>query len=83
MAYEQVAGILERVLGHPFKTKVWTGPHLMPELQKDPTHHLKKYRAVFAQGKGVACPKAGTFNNQQSIPATTVEPWAKKNIAGK
>lgn len=83
MAYGQVAGILERVLGRPFKTKVWTVPYLMQELEKDPTHHIKKYRAVFAQGKGVSWPKAGTFNDRQSIPVTTVEQWAKKHIAGK
>ncbi len=83
VAYGQVAGILERVLGRPFKTNVWTVPYLMQELEKDPTHHIKKYRAVFAQGKGVAWPKAGTFNDRQSIPVTTVEQWAKKHIAGK
>ena len=83
VAYGQVAGILERVLGRPFKTKVWTVPYLMQELEKDPTHHIKKYRAVFAQGKGVSWPKAGTFNDQQSIPVTTVEQWAQKNIMGK
>lgn len=70
--------ILERVLGRPFKTNVWTVPYLMQELEKDPTHHIKKYRAVFAQGKGVAWPKAGTFNDRQSIPVTTVEQWATK-----
>ena len=83
VAYGQVAGILERVLGRPFKTNVWTVPYLMQELEKDPTHHIKKYRAVFAQGKGVSWPKAGTFNDRQSIPMTTVEQWAKKHIAGK
>ena len=83
VAYGQVAGILERVLGRPFKTNVWTVPHLMQELEKDPTHHIKKYRAVFAQGKGVAWPKSGTFNERQSIPVTTVEQWAKKHITGK
>ena len=75
--------MLERVLSRPFKTKGWTVAYLMQALQKDPTHHIKKYRAVFAQGKGVAWPEAGTFTDQQSIPVTTVEPWAKKDIASK
>jgi len=83
MKYGEVAGMLERVLGRPFKTNVWTVPYLMQELEKDPTHHIKKYRAVFAQGKGVSWPKAGTFNERQSIPVTTVEQWAKENIADK
>jgi hypothetical protein len=81
VTYGQVASILERVLGRPFKRNVWTVDHLIQELEKDPTHHIKKYRAVFAQGRGVAWPKAGTFNEQQSIQVTTAEQWARKNLA--
>ncbi|MDQ7987308.1 aromatic alcohol reductase [Pseudomonas sp. G34] len=81
--YGEVAGILERVLGRPFKRNVWTVPQLLDELQKDPTHHIKKYRAVFAQGRGVSWPKAETFNEQQSIPVTTAEQWAKANLPGR
>lgn len=81
VTYGQVASILERVLGRPFKRNVWTVPYLMQELEKDPTHHIKKYRAVFAQGRGVSWPKAGTFNEQQSIQVTTAEQWARDNLA--
>lgn len=80
LTYEEVAGLLERVLGRPFKRNVWTVPHLMEELEKDPTHHIKKYRAVFAQGRGVAWPKAGTFNEQRAIQVTTAEQWARENL---
>lgn len=83
VSYGQVASILERTLGRPFKTNVWTVPYLMEELRKDPTHHIKKYRAVFAQGRGVAWPKAGTFNEQQSIQVTTAEEWARANLGNK
>jgi uncharacterized protein YbjT (DUF2867 family) len=81
VAYGEVASILERVLGRPFKRNVWSVPYLIQELEKDPTHHIKKYRAVFAQGKGVAWPKAATFNEQQSIQVTTAEQWARENLA--
>lgn len=83
VSYGQVANILEHALGRPFKTNVWNVPFLMDELRKNPTHHIKKYRAVFAQGRGVAWPKAGTFNEQQSIPVTTAEQWARVNLGGK
>ncbi len=83
LTYGEVAGILERVLGRPFTQNVWTVPYLMDELAKDPTHHIKKYRAVFAQGRGVSWPKAGTFNAQHSIPVTTAEAWAREHLAGK
>lgn len=53
------------------------------ELEQDPTHHIEKYRAVFAQGKGVAWPKAGTFNEQQSIQVTTAEQWAQENLVSR
>lgn len=80
VSYGQVANILEHALGRPFKTNVWNVPFLMDELRKDPTHHIKKYRAVFAQGRGVAWPKAGTFNALQSIQVTTAEEWARANL---
>lgn len=80
VTYAEVASVLERVLGRPFARNVWTVPYLLHELEKDPTHHIKKYRAVFAQGKGVAWPKAGTFNEQQSIPVTTAEAWARAHL---
>ncbi|SDT06235.1 NmrA-like family protein [Pseudomonas sp. Z003-0.4C(8344-21)] len=81
LSYGQIAGILERALGRPFKSNVWTVAYLMDELKKDPTHHIKKYRAVFAQGRGVAWPKAGTFNERQSIAVTTAEQWAQQHLA--
>lgn len=83
VTYAEVADLLERVLGRPFKRNVWTVPYLMQQLGKDPTHHIKKYRAVFAQGKGVAWPKAGTFNEQQSMAVTTAEGWARKHLPGR
>ncbi|WP_411383816.1 aromatic alcohol reductase [Pseudomonas sp. L7] len=83
VTYDEVAGLLERVLGRPFKRNEWTVPYLMDELEKDPTHHIKKYRAVFAQGRGVAWPKAGTFNEQQAINVTTAEQWARANLQGR
>ncbi|WP_420868222.1 aromatic alcohol reductase [Collimonas pratensis] len=83
VTYEEVASILERVLGRQFKRNVWSVPYLLQELKKDPTHHIKKYRAVFAQGKGVAWPKDGTFNVRKSIQVTTAEQWAKKNLTDK
>ncbi|MBB3344745.1 hypothetical protein FHW73_002639 [Luteimonas sp. RC10] len=83
VTYGQVADILERVLGRPFKRNVWSVPYLLDALAKDPTHHIKKYRAVFAQGRGVAWPKAGTFNDRESIEVTTAEQWARDNLKGK
>ncbi|PZP22554.1 aromatic alcohol reductase [Pseudomonas kuykendallii] len=81
VTYSEVASLLERALGRPFKRNVWTVPYLLQELEKDPTHPIKKYRAVFAQGRGVAWPKADTFNARQSFPVTTAEQWVRQNLA--
>jgi hypothetical protein len=83
VTYGQMVSILERVLERPFKRNVWTVEHLIQELEKDPTHHIKKYRAVFAQGRGVAWPKAGTFNEQQSIQVTNAEQWVRENLVSR
>ncbi|WP_109512734.1 aromatic alcohol reductase [Pseudomonas ovata] len=82
VTYGQVASLLERVLERPFKRNVWTVEQLIQALEKDPANHIKKYRAVFAQGRGVAWPKAATFNAQQSIAVTTAEQWARTHLAG-
>ncbi len=83
LTYGELASVLEQVLGRPFKTNVWSVPHLLEELARDPTHHIKKYRAVFSLGKGVAWPKDCTFNERQSIPVITAAEWAEENIKGK
>ncbi|HAB03758.1 MAG TPA: aromatic alcohol reductase [Pseudomonas sp.] len=83
VTYGEVADLLQRVLGRPFTCNVWTVAHLMDELEKDPTHHIKKYRAVFAQGRGVAWPKAVTFNQRQGLEVTSAEQWAQANLQGK
>ncbi len=81
--YSEVADILQRVLGRPFKRNVWTLSYLLDELKNDPNNHVKKYRAVFALGKGVSWPKAGTFNDRQLISVTTAEQWARENLKGR
>ncbi|WP_426287614.1 aromatic alcohol reductase [Luteibacter sp. E-22] len=83
VTYGEVADLLERVLGRPFKRNVWTVPYLLDELKNDPTHHIKKYRAVFAQGRGVSWPKTGTFNEQHAIAVTTAETWARHHLTEK
>ncbi|MCD0420282.1 aromatic alcohol reductase [Rubrivivax sp. JA1024] len=70
VTYGQVADKLEAALGRSFKRSVWTVPFLMQELAKDPTNMMRKYRAAFAIGRGVAWDKAATFNARQGIPVT-------------
>lgn len=83
MAYGELAGLLERVLQRPFSTRVWPVPQLLDELEKEPDEQLKhiwKYRAVFAQGRGVAWPMETTFNARHGFPVTSAEQWAREHL---
>ena len=83
LAYGELAGLLERVLQRPFSTQVWTLPQLLDELEKEPDEQLKhiwKYRAVFAQGRGVAWPMETTFNARHGIAVTSAEQWAREHL---
>ena len=41
---------------------------------------MRKYRAVFAQGRGVAWPKDQTFNAIHGIPTTSAAEWAQAHL---
>ncbi|QOH37545.1 nmrA family domain protein [Burkholderia cepacia] len=34
---------------------MWSEQYLLDELARDPNNMMRKYRAAFAQGRGVAC----------------------------
>ena len=68
VTYGEVADKLEAGLGRPFSRSEWTLPFLMDELAKDPQNMMRKYRAAFARGLGVAWDKAQTFNACHGIP---------------
>ncbi|SDA92663.1 aromatic alcohol reductase [Sinorhizobium sp. NFACC03] len=80
VTYGEVADKLEAGLGHPFRRSEWSVPFLMEELAKDPQNMMRKYRAAFAMGRGVAWDKAGTYNERHSIPVTDIDAWIHANL---
>jgi hypothetical protein len=80
LTYRQLADIVERVSGKPIDRDVWSVRHLLDDLERHAVDPMRKYRAVFAQGRGVAWPKAQTFNAVHGIPTTTAEEWARSNL---
>ena len=80
LTYSEVADRLQFALGRPFSRSEWTEQFLMDKLARDPQDMMGKYRAVFAQGRGVAWNKKGTFNEQHNIPVTDVASWIKANL---
>lgn len=80
VTYSEVADKLQAALGRPFSRSEWSEQYLMDKLARDPQDMMSKYRAVFAQGRGVAWDKKGTFNVQNNIPVTDVSAWINANL---
>ncbi|MDQ2625643.1 MAG: aromatic alcohol reductase [Actinomycetota bacterium] len=83
ITYRELAEIVGRTREGQVNRNEWTVAYLLHDLDRNPDDGLRKYRAVFAQGKGVAWPKADTFNVTRGIPTTTTEEWARKHFSAK
>ena len=81
VTYGEVADKLQAGLGRPFSRSEWSEQCLLDELARDPTNMMRRYRAAFAQGRGVAWDKRGTFNQKRGIPVTDVASWISANLA--
>ncbi|KAJ6487691.1 isoflavone reductase [Mycena sanguinolenta] len=75
LTYGTLAAMVEKALGKEVRKEIWTVDNLTEELKSDPGNGTKKYRAVFAMGKGVSWPIERTYNYQQGILAQGVESW--------
>jgi NAD(P)-dependent dehydrogenase (short-subunit alcohol dehydrogenase family) len=80
VTYRQLADTVDRVLNRKVERVEWTVPALMADLAAAPDDSLRKYRAVFAQGKGVAWPKAQSYNADAHIETVTVGQWIEQHL---
>ncbi|MNM64020.1 NmrA-like family protein [compost metagenome] len=80
VTYGAVADKLEAALGLPFSRSEWSEEYLLGALARDPHNMMRKYRAAFAQGRGVAWDKRGTFNSRRALPVTDVASWINANL---
>ena len=80
LTYGDVADLLERVTLHKIERRALGVKRLQAELEESPDDNLRKYRAVFAQGQGVAWDVAKTFNALEGISVTRAEQWAMSNL---
>ncbi|KAJ7032057.1 putative isoflavone oxidoreductase [Mycena alexandri] len=83
ISYGALADTVQKALGKEFEREIWSVESLVKELKNDPTNGMKKYRAVFAMGKGVSWPIEGTYNHQKGIRVEGVEGWLQKHLGGK
>ncbi|KAJ7199317.1 isoflavone reductase [Mycena haematopus] len=81
--YGTLAAVVEKVLGKEVRKELWSVENLTEELKNDPGNGLKKYRAVFAMGKGVSWPIEGTYNYQKGILVEGVESWLEGHLNGR
>ncbi|MGP4693997.1 aromatic alcohol reductase [Agrobacterium cavarae] len=82
VTYGELADKVEAGLKRPFRRSEWTVPVLMGELANDPQNMMRKYRAAFGIGRGMAWEKAGTFNVREGIKVTDVSDWINANLSG-
>ena len=80
VTYRQLADAVDDLLDLNVRRTEWSVPDLKRELARDPDNSIKKYRAVFAQGKGVAWDRSQTFNAQRGIAACGLEDWMRANL---
>lgn len=80
VTYRQLADEIDELLDLNVDRTEWSVPDLKRELADDPDNSIKKYRAVFAEGKGVAWDKSQTFNAQRGIAACGLEGWMRANL---
>ncbi len=80
LTYGQLADIVEQMLGRPVERVVWTVRALRRALADDPDDTLKKYRAVFAAGPGMAWDKAASFNARHGFAVTNARQWAERHL---
>ncbi|MEH1887974.1 MAG: aromatic alcohol reductase [Nostoc sp.] len=80
VTYGRVADIVESVLGREVRREKWSVEFLKRELAKDPENSLKKYRVVFAEGRGVSWDLEKSFNWKDGKEVVDVERWLRENL---
>ncbi|WP_156333132.1 aromatic alcohol reductase [Pseudomonas sp. NBRC 111119] len=83
LTYGALADLVERVLERKIQRRELGIPQVLAELEQRPDDRLRKYRAVFALGQGVAWDVAATFNAVHGIPMTSAEQWARANLRSR
>jgi nucleoside-diphosphate-sugar epimerase len=81
LTYGDLADLIERVTGRNIERREQSVQQLKADLDEKPEDSLRKYRAVFAMGRGVAWDMAGTFNSRHGLPVTSAEQWLRANLS--
>lgn len=80
LTYRQLADTIDQGLNRQVKREEWTLPTLKTDLAAAPNDPIRKYRAVFGEGKGVAWPKADSYNARKKIETISVAQWIEQHL---
>ncbi|KAI4259106.1 MAG: hypothetical protein LQ352_000900 [Teloschistes flavicans] len=80
LTYGQLADAVEEKVGREkVRREVWTLDYLRTELERDPENGIKRYRLVFAEGKGVSWDKSSTANEERGLATTDLRRFLASN----
>ena len=79
VTYRQLADTIDRLMGTEVLRSAWSVDELKRKLVQEPDDSLRKYRVVFAEGRGVAWDQQSTFNAQRGIEVSGLEEWMRSN----
>ncbi|WP_413043841.1 aromatic alcohol reductase [Pseudomonas sp. YJ42] len=80
LTYRQLADTVDQVLNRKVERVEWTVPALQADLAAAPNDPIRKYRTVFAEGKGVAWAKGATYNARRAIETIDVKQWIEQRL---
>jgi hypothetical protein len=80
VTYRRLADALDTLLHRKLNRNEWSVEALKHELAEAPDDSIRKYRVVFAEGRGVAWDKARTFNAQRGLGVTGLEDWMDRHL---
>lgn len=83
VSYGELAGCVERVVGgrRRVRREEWSLEFLRGEMERDPESKIKKYRVLFAEGRGVSWDAEKTVNAQRGMGMMGVEEWLRRKLS--
>lgn len=81
ITYARLAVIVEQALDRPIERELLTVPDLSTDLSHAPDDAMRRYRAVFAGGRGMWWDKDGTSDARRGIAVTDAQGWLRSHLA--
>jgi len=83
ISYSELAKVIGEVTGKRVKKEVWSVESLERELEQDTENAIRKYRVVFAKGKGCWWDDDQTWNMKMVVETVGIRDWMLRNRLGE